>query len=323
MPKKEAIFIFTKDRHKILKKTLDSIQSTPYVKYIIDDSVTLTNRFRVLKLCKESDTCIYLGKAEFNQFILQCKIDLSEFSFLLKEVGAIGWNLGYARNFALLYSKCLGLDKALFMDDDIEVKSAFIIDELFNQLDDYKFVGANICQMTDHSIIEHIALDIDIINETMLSGGFMCFNPQRINHYFLNIYNEDWIWIYFQLKNEKYLQTGNVYQSMTDLFQKYEERILFQEFGEIVIDGILEVFKESSMDLLTQHSFWARMLSERKEYLSELLKKAENKNKKEYIKIIKYIKANFRIFKANMFHDLFEKYFSDRIRFQRLYNSLP
>jgi hypothetical protein len=321
MTTKEAIFIFSKDRPETLNKALSSIQHFPYTKYVIDDSITLLSQRTVSELCNFYLNCVYLGKIEFNQFTALLHIDFPKFAFLLRELGSTSWNLGYARNFALLYSKYIGLNKVLFMDDDIEVQSISIIDELFILLNQYKFVGANICQMTDHSIIEYIAIDLGINNENMLSGGFMFFNPQIIDHYFLNIYNEDWLWLYFQLKNERYLQTGNVFQSVSNPFLQYEQRIIFQEFGEVVIDGLLDLYNEDSYDSLTKTSFWERIIKERKEYLNILLKKAKEENKKEFIEIIEYVKSNSRNSKATIFKSLFEKYSSDRILFQHLYNS--
>lgn len=274
MPNKKTIFIFTKDRIKTLNKTLHAIRNVPYEKYILDDSERLQNQQRVLALCTNYPKCTYLGKLEYEKFTSSQHIDFPKFDFLLREIGCTEWNLGYARNFALLYAKYLGSDKVLFMDDDIEVRSISLIDELFNLLNQYKFVGAKICQMTDHSILEYIAIDLGIKNPIMLSGGFMAFNPETINHYFLNIYNEDWIWLHFQLKNETYFQTGCVFQSSTNPFFKYKQRILFQEFGEIAIDGLLELFNGGSYDLLTEFAFWERIVKMREEFLNELLKKA-------------------------------------------------
>src|ERR1035437_8572337 len=248
MTTKEAIFIFTKDRPETLNKTLDSIQHVQYTKFVIDDSVKPENLKSVSQICNEYPNCIYLGKMEFNQFTSSQGIDFPKFDFLLREVGSMEWNLGYARNFALLYSKYLGLEKVLFTDDDIQVPYLKLIEELFQSINNYQFVGANILGLVDDSALGHIATDLGINNERMLSGGFMVFNPNKIEHFFLNNYNEDWIWLFLQLKEKEYLQTGEVFQELTNPLTSYKTKVIFQEFGEIALDGILDLFKEASYD---------------------------------------------------------------------------
>ena len=319
---KEAIFIFTKDRPQTLNKTLESIKDTPFVKYVIDDSVTIQNQQIVLTLCDSYSNSIYLGKEEFNQFTARYQIHFPKFDFLLREVGSNEWNLGYTRNFALLFSKSLGVEKVLFTDDDIEVPNLRLIEELFKSINNYQFVGANILGLVDDSVLGHIATDMGIKNERMLSGGFMVFNPNRVDHFFLNNYNEDWIWLFLQLKERHYLQTGEVFQELTNPLTNYKNKAMFQEFGEIALDGILDLFKEGSYESLAQLSFWERLVKEREEYLDRLIAKAVAREKKNYVEIIEWIKSNSLKFKAESFKELFEKYFYNRYLFQDLYNSL-
>jgi glycosyltransferase involved in cell wall biosynthesis len=129
MPTTEAIFIFTKDRPETLSKTLESIQPTQYKKFVIDDSVSVANQATVLNLCKKYPDCYYLGKSEFQKFVSDCNIQFPEFSFLLRELGSTEWNLGYARNFAMMYSKAEHFEKVLFTDDDIQVPNLNLIPE--------------------------------------------------------------------------------------------------------------------------------------------------------------------------------------------------
>ena len=322
MTKHNTIFIFTKDRPKTLEKTLRSIDSTTYDKYVIDDSVKHTNQKKVIELCKFHSNCNYLGKAEFNQFITTHKIEFPQFDFLLRELGCLEWNLGYARNFALLYSKAIKAEKVLFMDDDIEVQDLNLIELLFKEANNYRFVGAHIMGLVDDSALGHIATGISILNERMLSGGFMVFKPKEVDQYFLNNYNEDWIWLFLQLQTANYLQTGEVDQELTDPLLNYEGKVLFQEFGEIALDGILDINKVSSLDTLIELSFWERIIQERKEYLSLLKHKSVAVSNTKYLEIIDWLKSNSENFNAAQFQQLFENYFVNRKNFLALYNLL-
>lgn len=318
-----SIFIFTKDRPATLNKTLASIQTISYSKYVIDDSVSSDNQECVSKLCKQYSNCNYLGKEQFKKFVSENKIESSKFNFLLRELGSTEWNLGYARNFALLYSKSIHANKVLFMDDDIQVPNLRLLDDLFQSIKDFQFVGANITGLVDDSALGHIATDLGIFNERMLSGGFMVFNPNVIDQYFLNNYNEDWIWLFLQLQGKEYLQTGEVFQELSNPLADFQNKILFQEHGEIALDGILNLVKEGSYDSLVELSFWRRMLDERREYLSLLSEKAKEKSMSEYIEIIDWVMNHSTNLKAEIFANLFEKYFADRVLFTSVFKFLP
>lgn len=313
-----AIFIFTRDRPETLYKTLKSIKDVPYAKYIIDDSVATENQQCVLALSNSYSKCNYLGKVEFNQFTNHHQIYFPKFDFLLREVGFKEWNLGYARNFALLFSKSLRIEKVLFTDDDIEVPNLKLIEKLFQSINNYQFVGANILGLVDDSVLGHIATDIGIMNERMLSGGFLAFNPNTIDHYFLNNYNEDWIWLFLQLKEKIYLQTGEVFQEFTDSLTNYKGKVMFQEFGEIALDGILNLYSEGSYDSLMQLQFWDRIINERKEYLDILITKSREENNKKYVEAIEWVKSNSKEFTADVFMGLFQQYFNNLTLFRSL-----
>lgn len=208
------------------------------------------------------------------------------------------------------------------MDDDIVVPSLDILYGLFESLKRYHCVGAHISGLVDDSILGHIATDVGIFNERMLSGGFMMFNPFHAEHYFLNNYNEDWIWLFLQLNGKEYLQTGEVFQTKSDPLDNYEGKILFQEFGEILLDGILDLYAGGLFDNLVVPEFWKRMLNERKEYLDTLLRLSQQNGKDKYIEVINSLKASSDIYEAVVFQNLFEKYFHNRDLFKYLFNSL-
>jgi hypothetical protein len=263
-----------------------------------------------------------LGQPEFENFINRYKIKFPEFSFLLRELGNTEWNLGYARNFALLYAKASRYHKTLFMDDDIKVSSLHVIEILFKALKDYKFTGSYIAGLIDDSILGHIATGLDIQNERMISGGFMAFNPNNISDYFLNVYNEDWIWLFLQLRKEKYLQTQDVFQEPTNPFIEYKRKIIFQEFGEIILDGILDFYQTGSYEGLTKLTFWERILLEREQYLNGLVKEAQGTENGHFIEIIQYVQLNSKSFRPPDFKTLFEEYSNNRKVFQKLFNLL-
>jgi hypothetical protein len=321
MKTESGIFIFTKDRPDKLKSGLSSVSNIDYQIFVIDDSTMETNRLINRQLLNKKNQ-IYLGKDRYNEFLYRHRIDMPGFSFLLRPPGSKDWNLGYARNFALLFSKSLSLENVLFMDDDIQVSSLDVVKILFEALKSFKFTGAHISGLVDDSVLGHIATDLDIHNERMLSGGFMAFNPNAISDYFLNIYNEDWIWLFLQLKEEKYLQTKEVIQELKNPLEEYESKIVFQEFGEIALDGILDLYNDPSNEALSDIIFWERIFNERDEYLKKLIRVSTINGFTNYIQIVTYVQSNSKHFRPLDFKTLFEEYFNKRNAFQELFNSL-
>lgn len=319
---KEVIILFTKDRLETLNTTIESLCETPYKKFVIDDSNISTNQTGVSELCRRYKNFHYIGKLEFQRFVTQHNISLPKYSFLLRELGDINWNLGYARNFALLFSKSASFDKVLFSDDDIIVTDNKLIQKLFHSLDTFKFAGANIAGLIDDSLLGHIATEMDIENERTLSGGFMVYKPKIIKHFFLNNYNEDWIWILLQMKNENLLQIGDVFQEIKDPFDNYKSKVIFQEFGELVLDGVFNCYNGGSFDNLTNISFWDQIVKDRTEYLKMLTEKAHLSSKGKSLEIINWVKLNSEIFHAEIFQNLFTQYAKDRLLFLKLYYSL-
>src|SRR5688572_25483427 len=100
----EAIFLFTKNRPDTLNKTLVSISTSLLPIYIIDDSTTHNHQSEVLDICNNFKNCNYLGKLAFEKFLSTYKISLDKYKFLLGNLGSQYWNLGFARNFALLFA---------------------------------------------------------------------------------------------------------------------------------------------------------------------------------------------------------------------------
>jgi hypothetical protein len=112
------------------------------------------------------------------------------------------------------------------------------------------------------------------------------------------------------------------FQELTDPLINYKNKVLFQEFGEIALDGVLDLFKEASYEPLTQFPFWERLVREREQYLNLLISKAIAEDKESYVEIIEFVKSNSINLNAVKFKFLFEKYFNDRKLFQHLYKSL-
>src|ERR1035437_2593801 len=140
-----VIIIFTKDRPAVLSKTLRSIKNLGFQVIVLDDSYFLKNRITNKKqVDKLFASGTYHGRNEQKTFFKNSTIGKKLLKQFVNQLGSKKWNLGYARNYALMLTKSLKLKKILFMDDDIIVEDKNIIPKTFKLLDKYDFVGAKV-----------------------------------------------------------------------------------------------------------------------------------------------------------------------------------
>lgn len=316
-----GVFIFTKNRTNLLRNALNSICGPGIRIFVVDDSSDASYRFQNKELC-DTKSAIYLGQDAY--FALESELQRSFkelFPAPLRPLGNPNWNLGFARNFALVYAKSLDLTQVLFCDDDIEIPSVDLISDFFELTDSYDFVGAEVTGMEDNSILDVVALDFGLTEERMLSGGFLAFRTEFITEFFLNEYNEDWVWLYLHGQS-KQLRHGKVAQAITDKVPENYKRIKFQEIGEILVDALQEIYRLSDKEKqLESGDFWDRILDERRGYLNHLTS-LSNSQHRHHQAIIENAKRASGEIRGNDMIEIFRQYFKDRGRFRQLYSSL-
>ncbi|MEO6832670.1 MAG: hypothetical protein ABI378_09385 [Chitinophagaceae bacterium] len=303
-----AIFIFTKDRPQILWPTLDAVLTTNHSIFLVDDSNKVEHQYTNAGFCELAANSHYLGQQAFENLIASIYGRWSRYpTDIFRNLGHPEWNLGYARNFALQYAKSCDFSRVLFIDDDI-IPSVKTVDEVFEALHDYDFAGANITGLTDDSIVGHVTSALNMPQGRMLSGGFLSFKPKKTNFMFLNCYNEDWIWLCLELCNKKCVRKGEVHQQLADPFDGCESKIAFQEFGEVVFDGVSTLGLANNCDLLATESYWQPIITERIGYLNDLEMLAASAHELRYQSILHEAKSVATSLSAKSFAALFENY---------------
>lgn len=321
MNNKLGVFLFTKDRPAVFGQTLKNIMRANHRIFIIDDSLHKSNQTKNEEITNKNG-CSYLGIKAFQDFMSSYKLDPDIASFLLNRPGVPEWNLGYMRNFALLYAKSLKLEIILFMDDDITVTDKNLINELFGLTNLYHFTGAHISGMVDDSILGHIATALNKPSERTLSGGFMAFCPTKVQHYFLNFYNEDWIWLFLHYAPNDSIQTGEVFQAISDPLKSYKRNGVFQEFGERLLEAVMVSCHQGEHALLASEDFWSSIVKERNNYLTELRADAARLGRHDFIMVIDFIEKKANDIDAKILHHIFQNYFLNLRSFEQIYQSL-
>lgn len=318
---RNGIFIFTKNRLRLLQHGLSRIMNADYPVHLVDDSNEQESIAENKGLC-DKHGIYYYGKAEQARFLQNIDNKGYNSTPFLKVLGDGCWNLGFARNHALLLCSLNKLDKALFLDDDILIENQSFIYKIFELLQEYNIVGTQITGMSDDSILGHIATTLGFTFERMYSGGCLGFKTRIIENYFINTYNEDWIWQYMQTINCKKTEFGQAWQEPYDPFENYHSKILFQEQGESIIDVFQDAISQKDLSLLEDTFFWEQQLKERAKYLIELKQASQRKNEYKLAGIIDWLQKNYPSLTPKEAASIFQNYYFHRISFKKLYNEL-
>jgi len=274
--KKEGIIIFTKDHPERLQKTLPQLFNIDLPVILLDDSVNSDTKV-IVKKFNDRQNIYYHGKIEQQRILQKLSSTDFELNSFVRTLGSNGWTLGYTRNYAIILAKVLGFERVLFMDDDIIIEDNSLVYEMFDLLNNADFVSAEIKGMPDLSVVDFIIQKVGLEPYRFMSGGFLAFNLNSVAEYFLNYYNEDWIWLFMHKPKAKLLKHGEVYQLPYDPFENEVEKALHQEFGEILVEGFKEMGARNDFSLLIDNTFWQVILKKCKDNLIKLKEICKNK----------------------------------------------
>lgn len=319
MSSASTIIIFTKDRPQTLVKTLTALKSQKEAIIVLDDSYRLKNRKENARYIYNYTKATYHGKKD-QSHILE-NIQIKNIELFINKLGVRKWNLGNIRNYALLLTSYLGVEKVLFIDDDIIVKDKTLISKTFELLDSHQFVGAKISATPDDSIVGHIVRKLGLPPEEFLSGGFLAFKNSSVTEYFLNIYNEDWLWLYLHNTKGRLLQYGKAEQLFFNTFKDAIKKGKNQEIGEILVDGVKESLEYRKTSLLLEKKFWVKILEEKQDYFRDLLRIGMMKKENKCCKILTRVASYSSTLDPGIFASIFRSYYKTKPKWVEILHS--
>jgi len=305
----QAIFIFTKDRVHTFKLTFERVRDFPYPLFVIDDSVDKNNRRVVEETISGRDETFYCNNESYQLFLRQKQVICTSVDLLCGQLGNFDWNLGLARNYALMIAQSGRFEKVLFMDDDIIVHDRTLPDRAFKLLDHHLVVGAHITGLTDNSITGHIASAFSISTAVMVSGGFMAFKPDDVQFYFMNIYNEDWIWQFINGFASDLSWAGEAEHIDADKWSNGVSKACFQEFGELALDCASAAFEAQNWMILSESDFIGIIKATRRTYLLNLTELARIDNKPELARLLDVSEKQLEAISPKALQNHFNRYF--------------
>jgi hypothetical protein len=197
------------------------------------------------------------------------------------------------RNLGLLIGHVCGWQRMLFLDDDIRKLSVAKLSSAAALLDHYPVVGLQVRKFPDASVVGHARRLTNRRQEPFVSGGSLLVDPQRLNGYFAPVYHEDWLCVINHLREGTVAIGGSVGQLPYLPFAN-QERARFEEFGDILMSGLLWLVHERRRNdaadearhmtdteywrEATNPRFWQQILNERTALIQDIVSRLTAQN---------------------------------------------
>ena len=272
-----CLIIFSRNRPDNLVKLLRSLEHTKFPVFIVDDSPD--GNARSVLGTRGGD--IHIFDREIQNVFLDHIMIPASLTPLVK-IGRPVWNLGAARNFGLLIGVSLGFEIIIFCDDDIHYNNDW--NPFLSKILETGCAGAEIVGELDYSVLDHFAALQGLPMYQGPSGGFLGFQVSYLAHHFMNIYNEDLIWLRLHQSFRSTPVVGTALQAIENQGNdknRLMELAIWQEYGEVLLQGVSAKSALENPSLLTSHKHWKRIIdSERASVIS--MAKAEVLTKNQH-----------------------------------------
>ena len=179
------------------------------------------------------------------------------------------WDLPKKRNFIIQHALLKHHKRILLVDDDIRTINASCLAAGAICLDNYAQAGCFVDDFLNTSVLGHLERAAGEHVAPFLSGSFLFVKPVEALGFFPCLYNEDWLFMLPHVLNGSICSFGSINQVPFDPFDDIA-RPLFQEFGEIIAEGLYALFAGKQYSRRHEKETWLGILEQRKRNLTSL-----------------------------------------------------
>jgi hypothetical protein len=186
-------------------------------------------------------------------------------------------DLSTKRNLGLLLARMLGWERIFYMDDDIRNVTA---DDLRTTtamlMGRYRSVGMRVTDFPDNSVVCHAHRQTGAAQDVFVSGSVLAVNSRRPFTFFPEVYNEDWLFFYDDVRSRRLGWSGrNATQLSYDPFEQ-PQRAERQEFGDVLAEGLYALLDLGlGINAATTPEYWNQFLVARKDFLEDIIKRSD------------------------------------------------
>ncbi|MFI5955678.1 hypothetical protein [Cryptosporangium sp. NPDC051539] len=229
-------------------------------------------------------------------------------------------DISVKRNVGLIVARALGVRRLFFVDDDIVVPDWVDVFRAASALGKHRWAaGMNILGYPDNSVVCHINRETGGHQETFVGAGALMVNPQRVNGFFPNVYNEDWFFLLDCAAERAVVTTGTAFQRPYDPLST-PSRARREEFGDVLAESLFwQLDQGSPLEHLTE-KFWAKAIERRRFFVDDVRARTERLDPETARRMIAALSAAtgaHREFTARVCADYVRAWQADRVRWAR------
>jgi hypothetical protein len=185
-------------------------------------------------------------------------------------VGSRG-DLHLKRNLGLLLGRAASWRTLLFLDDDISGLRRDMVARTVGALDHHAAVGMPARRFADNSVVCHARRLLPGVRQSVfVSGSALALRVDRVDSFFPDVYNEDWLFLAPHLDRRTVAANGSVRQSPYDPFE-LPDRATAQEFGDVLGEGLIGHLHRGTLSRPPSMRYWDGFLRQRARFVAEVL----------------------------------------------------
>ncbi len=178
------------------------------------------------------------------------------------------------RNLGLLLARSVGWHRVVFLDDDIHVEDPADLCRAVSLLDRHYAVGLSVGGYPDNSVVCHAHRDTGGWQETFVGGGALAVRADRVESFFPNVYNEDWLFLLDDVRLRPVAETGTAKQQPYDPFAN-PERARGEEFGDDLAEGVFALLDRGGRVQDADEQYWRGFLAARGKLILDIIERTK------------------------------------------------
>ncbi len=169
-----------------------------------------------------------------------------------------------ARNQGLTAARALGWRRIMFLDDDIGIRPLQVLNAA-GMLPDCQIAAFRPVDFPDNSVVRHAARAAGMPTAVHPSGSAMLVNMRAVpaERRFINVYNEDWLFMH----GLDVRDAGEVTQRAYDPFTP--GRAAREEWGDLIAEATLGI------EISAEAEFWEQAIRQRETFLRDVSRRLE------------------------------------------------
>lgn len=195
-------------------------------------------------------------------------------------------DLSTKRNIGLLLARMSGWRRILFLDDDIRL-DADLVRGAAGTLRPGRATGMRALDFPDNSVVSHALREVGVDQDVFVSGSALLVDTSRIDSFFPDVYNEDWLFLFEAVRFGQVSPFGEVSQEKYDPFAD-PGRAVREEFGDVLAEGLMSLLHHAggTQRALTE-KYWDTVLEQRRAMLRSIAELLENAGKSDAAKAVR------------------------------------